>query len=367
MRYMVFFLVLVFAIPTMASSSITYQGQLQDTSGPFTGQVDLVFELYDVETGGSPLATYSPGDPVQVSDGIFQVQLDFGANLFDATPRWLQISVNGQTLNERQLITTTPVAQFAISGNEGPQGPEGPQGEPGPEGPMGPEGPQGATGPEGPQGPQGAQGDPGPEGPQGPQGPQGSDGPEGPIGPEGASAYEIWLAQGNSGTEADFLESLKAPTINQMALVDSNGKVIGHWNGSFDFYFRGTSSDDFWLLSPNNIDLFLDQATGALNLTGSGQGTRLYFAESNCNGSVYADWSNETSFFKRFAEAPDGGIYVGSANESSYITSSYSEGGQCYWISSSFRTLRPATRLADNISEFLGVQLPVYLRWAGSP
>lgn len=31
----------------------------------------------------------------------------------------------------------------------------------------------------------------------------------GPAGPEGASAYDIWLAQGNSGTEQDFLDSLR--------------------------------------------------------------------------------------------------------------------------------------------------------------
>lgn len=30
------------------------------------------------------------------------------------------------------------------------------------------------------------------------------------IGPSGLSAYEIWLRQGNIGTEQDFLDSLKA-------------------------------------------------------------------------------------------------------------------------------------------------------------
>jgi hypothetical protein len=40
----------------------------------------------------------------------------------------------------------------------------------------------------------------------GPQGPQGNDGPQGQ---DGKSAYELWLDQGNSGTVADFLRSLK--------------------------------------------------------------------------------------------------------------------------------------------------------------
>ena len=44
------------------------------------------------------------------------------------------------------------------------------------------------------------------------EGPQGEIGPEGPAGidgQDGLSAYEVWLAQGNTGTEADFLNSLE--------------------------------------------------------------------------------------------------------------------------------------------------------------
>lgn len=51
----------------------------------------------------------------------------------------------------------------------------------------------------------------GPQGPQGEQGPAGEDGAAGPQGEPGASglsAYEIWLGQGNVGTEEDFLASL---------------------------------------------------------------------------------------------------------------------------------------------------------------
>jgi len=51
----------------------------------------------------------------------------------------------------------------------------------------------------------GTQGPPGPTGPTGPQGPPGADGV---IGVDGKSAYEIWLDEGNVGTEQDFLDSL---------------------------------------------------------------------------------------------------------------------------------------------------------------
>jgi len=33
-------------------------------------------------------------------------------------------------------------------------------------------------------------------------------GPQGPSGENGVSAYEIWLGQGNEGSEQDFLDSL---------------------------------------------------------------------------------------------------------------------------------------------------------------
>lgn len=84
--------------------------------------------------------------------------------------------------------------------------PEGPQGE---QGPQGPQGIQGPVGPTGPQGPKGDQGDPGPTGPQGPKGDKGEDGV---IGHDGASAYEIWLEEGHTGSESDFLASLVGPT-----------------------------------------------------------------------------------------------------------------------------------------------------------
>ena len=82
------------------------------------------------------------------------------------------------------------------------EGVAGPQGEPGAQGPQGIQGETGATGPAGPQGPQGIQG------PAGNDGANGADGTNGVDGSNGSSAYEIWIAAGNTGTEAEFLASL---------------------------------------------------------------------------------------------------------------------------------------------------------------
>lgn len=52
----------------------------------------------------------------------------------------------------------------------------------------------------------------GEQGPQGATGPAGAQGLQGIPGAVGKSAYQVWLDAGNSGTEADFLASLKGET-----------------------------------------------------------------------------------------------------------------------------------------------------------
>lgn len=73
-------------------------------------------------------------------------------------------------------------------------------------------GDRGETGLQGIQGEKGDKGDTGEQGVQGEKGDKGSTGAKGSKGDTGAdgkSAYDVWLAQGNSGTETDFLNSLK--------------------------------------------------------------------------------------------------------------------------------------------------------------
>lgn len=47
------------------------------------------------------------------------------------------------------------------------------------------------------------------------KGPSGTDGKDGQDGSDGLSAYQIWLNVGNSGTELDFLKSLKGDSGTQ--------------------------------------------------------------------------------------------------------------------------------------------------------
>ncbi len=109
------------------TTSFTYQGRLSDGSTPASGVYDMKFRLYD--SGGNPqgapdtVTLDNPG--VQVTNGVFTVQLDFGAGAFDGTARLLEISVRPHsadpgspaytTLSPRQQITSTPYAIRSLS------------------------------------------------------------------------------------------------------------------------------------------------------------------------------------------------------------------------------------------------------------
>ncbi len=157
-----------------------YQGNIMEDGEPANGEYEFQLRLVDdlnTQIGSTQFAS------AIATDGIFQVDMDFGPGAFDGSIRYLEISVrpfldpNPYTLlSPSQLITSTPVAQFALSGNEGPQGDPGEQGEQGPQGSVGPQGVPGADGNDGAQGIQGEPGNDGAEGLQGIQGDQGTPG-----------------------------------------------------------------------------------------------------------------------------------------------------------------------------------------------
>jgi hypothetical protein len=105
----------------LAPNLVSYQGRLTDPTkgGPVPdGKYAMTFSIYDAATGGAPLwtETYSGGDAVPVSGGLFTVLLGsrtpFDASLFKAPGRWLEIRVEGDVLPGRQQMVSVP---FALS------------------------------------------------------------------------------------------------------------------------------------------------------------------------------------------------------------------------------------------------------------
>ena len=101
-------------------SSFTYQGRLLDSSAPANGTYDLEFHLFDSETGGNTLGAVLHED-VLVANGLFNVELDFGADAFNEQARWLAMGARNGTstgafvaLPMRQALIAVPQSQFAL-------------------------------------------------------------------------------------------------------------------------------------------------------------------------------------------------------------------------------------------------------------
>jgi hypothetical protein len=99
-------------------TAFTYQGRLNVGTNQANGSYDLTFALFSASSGAGQVGNTVTNLATAVTNGLFTVPLDFGAN-FPGTSRWLEISVrtNGAsafvTLNPRQLLTPTPYAIFA--------------------------------------------------------------------------------------------------------------------------------------------------------------------------------------------------------------------------------------------------------------
>jgi hypothetical protein len=107
----------VSAVPL--EKTIGYSGYLRDAGGPISGTRELVFKIYDVDTGGAALwdETYPLG-VVTFTDGEFTVALGsitpFSAhpdlNFHSNTQYWLGITigVGGPELSPRKKLLFVP-------------------------------------------------------------------------------------------------------------------------------------------------------------------------------------------------------------------------------------------------------------------
>jgi hypothetical protein len=103
-------------------SAFLYRGELKAGGQPASGAYDLRFALADAVLDGDYLGPTLTNAAVAVSNGVFDVSLDFGAGVFDGSPRWLEIGVrtNGGSeafvlLSPRQPILPIPYAVHAAT------------------------------------------------------------------------------------------------------------------------------------------------------------------------------------------------------------------------------------------------------------
>ena len=124
-RYLFIALALLAGINQAAAqgtTAFTYQGQLHDGGTNANGVYTMAFALYDAsgtgtgnQIGGTVTATPT------LANGLFTVNLDFGAGSFNGSARWLDITISEggttQELSPRVQVLPAPYALFASTAN----------------------------------------------------------------------------------------------------------------------------------------------------------------------------------------------------------------------------------------------------------
>ena len=102
------------------TTAFNYQGKLSDT-GAAQSLYQMQFKLYGSAGGTDQIGGTITNTNVTVSQGVFTVQLDFGAPAFSGADRFLQIAVRRSaaesyvTLNPRQQINSSPYSIRTLS------------------------------------------------------------------------------------------------------------------------------------------------------------------------------------------------------------------------------------------------------------
>jgi hypothetical protein len=105
-------------------TTFAYEGYLSETGNPANDIVDFLFMLYNDESGGTQVGPTVDANNVNVTDGEFNVQIDFGSNVFNGDARWLVSEVQGSgddrftRLTPRQKIMPTPYSIYAQKAGE---------------------------------------------------------------------------------------------------------------------------------------------------------------------------------------------------------------------------------------------------------
>jgi hypothetical protein len=102
-------------------TAFTYQGRLTDNDAPAGGTYDFEFKLYDALSDGAQVGSTVTQEGAAVTEGVFTVQLDFGASAFNGDARYLEVGVRTggsadpyTTLSPRQPLTAVPYALYAL-------------------------------------------------------------------------------------------------------------------------------------------------------------------------------------------------------------------------------------------------------------
>ncbi|MCB9453068.1 MAG: hypothetical protein H6672_16650 [Anaerolineaceae bacterium] len=105
------FTVLISGVAQAQSTAFVYHGYFTRYDGnqdvPVTDTCTFRFKLFDALTGGTQLGRIVTERAIEVQNGNFSVELDFGINVFDGVQRYLEIAVRCPGTDEF-FVTLTP-------------------------------------------------------------------------------------------------------------------------------------------------------------------------------------------------------------------------------------------------------------------
>ena len=227
---------------------MNYQAIVRNSSDMILANQNVGVQISILQSSATGTAVYVETQmPTTNANGLFSVEIGTGTLVsgnFSAID-WAnntyfiktEIDPTGGTsynITGTNQLASVPYALYAANSGSSTPGPQGIQGVPGNDGANGVDGADGDSayqiwlaagntgteadfltslvGETGAQGPQGIQGVQGVAGNDGADGTNGVNGTNGVDGADGDSAYQIWLDAGNTGTEAEFLASLVGAT-----------------------------------------------------------------------------------------------------------------------------------------------------------
>src|SRR5579859_5493612 len=74
-------------------TAFSYQGRLNDGSGPAHGDYDFRFKLFEDPLGNTQTGSTVLTNGITITNGLFITTIDFGEGVFTGSNYWLEIDV----------------------------------------------------------------------------------------------------------------------------------------------------------------------------------------------------------------------------------------------------------------------------------
>ena len=119
--FTVFVVILIVGTVLMAETAgtaFTYQGRLLDDNIAADGVYDMRFTLYDDPNilTATQIGSTVTADDVDVVDGYFVAELDFGGDVYGDQARWMQVAVRpGASMDPNDFIALSPLQKMSAA------------------------------------------------------------------------------------------------------------------------------------------------------------------------------------------------------------------------------------------------------------